>query len=83
MKKTIGIVRRIDDLGRVVLPKELRKSLGIDIGTPLEISMNGSKIILEKYKYKKCNECGQLLDENANYCSNCGERVEESESNRK
>ena len=61
MKKTIGIVRRTDDLGRVVLPKELRKSLGIDIGTPLEISMNGSKIILEKYKYKKCNKCCQLI----------------------
>ncbi len=79
MKKSIGIVRKTDDLGRVVLPKGLRDRLGIDIGTPLAISMSGSKIILEKYKSKNCSKCGQLLDEDANYCSNCGEKVEINE----
>lgn len=37
--KTLGIVRRIDDLGRVVIPKEVRSAAGIREGDPLEISM--------------------------------------------
>ena len=44
-----GIVRRIDDLGRIVLPKELRRSLGISKGNPLEIGIEGRRIVLEKY----------------------------------
>lgn len=37
--KTLGIVRRIDDLGRVVIPKEVRKAAGINEGDPLEIAL--------------------------------------------
>ncbi len=39
--KATGIVRRIDDLGRVVIPKEIRKTLRIKEGTPLEILLTG------------------------------------------
>lgn len=52
--KTIGIVRRVDDLGRIVIPKELRRTLGIDIneGTPLNIYIaedeNGERCIVMK-----------------------------------
>ena len=46
---TTGIVRRIDDLGRVVIPKEIRKSLRIKDGEPLEIMVSDDKIILKKY----------------------------------
>ena len=35
----IGIIRKVDELGRVVIPKEIRNQLGIDIGTNVEISM--------------------------------------------
>ena len=42
-----GIVRRIDDLGRIVLPKELRRTLGISEGDPLEIGIEGRRIVLE------------------------------------
>lgn len=48
--KATGIVRQIDQMGRVVLPKELRKTLGIEDGTPLEIFVYGGRIILQKYQ---------------------------------
>lgn len=44
-----GIVRKVDDLGRIVIPKELRKNLNIKNSDDLEISINDDKIILEKY----------------------------------
>ncbi len=44
-----GIVRRVDELGRIVVPKELRRSLRISVGTPIEISASDGKIILSKY----------------------------------
>jgi len=44
-----GIVRKIDDLGRIVIPKELRKSLNIKNSDDLEITITDDKIILEKY----------------------------------
>ena len=48
--KATGIVRRIDDLGRVVIPKELRRSMGIAEGDPLEIFTTTDKqVIFQKY----------------------------------
>ena len=47
--KTTGIIRRIDDLGRIVIPKELRKTLRIKNGESLEIFVEGDDIILKKY----------------------------------
>lgn len=47
--KTTGIVRKIDELGRIVLPKELRKSLNINAGDDFQITMDNNKIVLEKY----------------------------------
>jgi len=48
--KATGIVRRIDDLGRVVLPKEIRRTMRISQGDPLEIyTSNEGEIILKKY----------------------------------
>ena len=46
-----GIVRKIDDLGRIVLPKELRKYLNINPGDDFHILLENNKIILEKYSY--------------------------------
>ena len=62
--KTSGIVRRMDELGRVVLPIELRRSLDIEERDPIEISMEGDRIILKKY-HQSCIFCGcgeDLLD---------------------
>jgi len=47
--KAIGIVRKVDDLGRIVLPKELRRSLNINEDDPLEILADGKGIYLRKY----------------------------------
>lgn len=47
--KSTGIVRRIDDLGRVVIPKEIRRTMRIREGDPLEIYTNENEIILKKY----------------------------------
>ena len=48
--KATGIVRRIDDLGRVVIPREIRKNLGIKEGDPLEIFVDGKTVIFKKYR---------------------------------
>ena len=44
-----GIIRRIDDLGRIVIPRAIRDQLGIKEGDPLEIVLDGDKVYLEKY----------------------------------
>ena len=57
--KSTGIVRNIDELGRVVVPKELRKKLGIANTDPVEIYVEGEKIILTKY-HPACHFCGSI-----------------------
>ncbi|MDR1605425.1 MAG: AbrB/MazE/SpoVT family DNA-binding domain-containing protein [Gracilibacteraceae bacterium] len=55
--KSTGIVRKVDELGRVVLPIELRRTLGIDEKDALEIYVDEEKIILKKYA-PACIFCG-------------------------
>ena len=47
--KSTGIVRKVDELGRVVIPIELRRTLGIEIQDQIEIFMDGDSIVLRKY----------------------------------
>ena len=47
--KSTGVVRRIDELGRIVIPKEIRKNLGIREGESLEIYVDNNKLIMQKY----------------------------------
>ena len=72
--KATGIVRKVDDLGRVVLPVELRRNLGIDIKDPLEIYVDGDQIILKKYE-PTCIFCGEVRGiknySDKNICPNC------------
>lgn len=44
-----GIIRRVDDLGRIVLPKEIRRKLGIGEGTPMEMFVSADSVTLKKY----------------------------------
>ena len=61
MMKATGIVRRIDDLGRVVIPKEIRRVLRIREGDPLEIFTDGESIVLRKYRAQgACVFCGEI-----------------------
>ena len=63
--KSTGMVRKIDDLGRVVLPKELRQMLGIekkdDRDACVEIFVDGESIVLKKYE-PACMFCGEARD---------------------
>ncbi len=76
--KSTGIVRNIDELGRVVVPKELRKKLGIANTDPVEIYVEDDKIILKKY-ISVCHFCGSSegLTEykSKNICRSCIEEL--------
>lgn len=62
--KAIGIVRKVDRLGRIVIPIELRRKLGIEIGSPLEIYTNEDSIILKPYTpSQEHKEALETLDE--------------------
>lgn len=72
--KSTGIVRKVDELGRVVIPIELRRTLGIDIKDPLEIYVEGEHIIFKKYE-PACIFCGYARDlknhNGKNVCPDC------------
>ena len=71
MEKITGISRKVDGLGRIVIPKELRKNLGIEEGDLIEISLKEHDVILRKVNQKYC-DCGQLVDMEDKFCRNCG-----------
>ena len=54
--KATGVIRKIDELGRIVVPKEIRKKLTIANEDPVEIYVEGDKIILKKYE-ENCLFC--------------------------
>lgn len=59
--KSTGIIRRIDDLGRVVIPKEIRRAVGIHEGDPLEIFLEGKDTVcFHKYNTNLCDEVDNL-----------------------
>ena len=65
--KSTGIVRKVDELGRIVIPIELRRTLDIEIKDALEIYVNSDEIILKKYQ-PSCLFCGEVKDvENFNH----------------
>ncbi len=74
MMKSTGIVRKVDELGRVVLPIELRRTLGIDEKDALEIYVDEEKIILKKYE-PACVFCGNASNvqnfRGKNVCMEC------------
>lgn len=74
MMKSTGVVRKVDELGRIVIPIELRRTMGIEEKDALEIYVDNDKIILKKYE-PACIFCGNA-DEVINYkgknlCKNC------------
>ena len=73
-----GIVRRIDDLGRVVIPKEIRKRLGIRDSEPLEIYIGKTAdghpmVCFAKYSTTFENDLTDLTEQIANSMDGCGE----------
>ena len=59
--KATGIVRKVDHLGRIVLPVELRRTQGIEVNDPIEIYVDGAQIILKKYG-PACIFCGETTE---------------------
>ncbi len=78
MIRSTGIARKVDELGRIVLPMELRNKLGIAEKDSLEIFLDGSSIILKKYN-PNCIFCGSSKDlfsyNDKLICSKCKEKI--------
>lgn len=77
--KATGIVRKIDELGRIVIPKEIRRSFDIKEGESLEIFTNeNNQIVLKKYN-PGCQECGEvdvaLHGNRVKLCNSCIEML--------
>ena len=79
--KSTGIVRKVDELGRVVIPIELRNKLGIEEKDPIEIYVDGSSVILKKFE-PNCIFCGGTKNlikyKDKLVCSKCCERLNKS-----
>ena len=80
--KAIGIVRKVDELGRIVLPIELRRTLDIEEKDSLEIYVDNDEIILKKYK-PGCALCGESKKDMAEYngktiCADCARDIAKS-----
>jgi len=82
--KSTGIIRKIDDLGRVVLPIELRRNMGIDERDPIEIYVEGDMIILKKFQ-PSCIFCGSdnglLSYHGKNVCVKCIDQFKKAREN--
>ena len=78
--KATGIVRQLDQLGRIVIPKELRSTFDLNEKDPIEIFVEGNDIILRKYQ-PACIFCGDASDvvqfEGKNVCKKCLEKMKE------
>ncbi len=76
--KSTGIVRRVDELGRIVLPIELRRTLGIEEKDGVEIFVDGDTIVLRKYQ-PGCVICGNVDSlayiDNVPICQECAEKL--------
>ena len=82
--KATGIVRKIDDLGRIVLPVELRRVLGVSDREALEIYTDDDSIVLKKYKpgCVVCDSIDSLVRvRNTTICRSCAEIVKEALEN--
>ena len=81
--KATGIIRRVDELGRVVIPIEIRNQFNIVEKDPIEIYVNDSSIILKKYE-PNCVFCGNTKNlisyKDKLVCSKCAEKLSNFEN---
>lgn len=79
--KSTGIVRKIDVLGRIVVPRETRKTLNIDIGDPIEFFYDENTIYLKKYSRGClfCNSMENVTNYKGQYiCDECRKELEKA-----
>ena len=76
--KSTGIIRKVDELGRIVLPIEIRRTLDIAERDELEIFMEGEHIILQKFEHT-CVFCGSskalITFQQKNICTDCVRKI--------
>ena len=76
--KATGIVRKVDELGRIVIPIELRRNLNIENGDPVEIFVDSDSIVLKKHE-PACIFCGSMDNVEVvggkNICEKCIEEI--------
>ena len=76
--KSTGIIRKVDELGRVVIPIEIRNKFGIAEKDPIEIYVEGSSIVLKKFE-QNCIFCGSTKDlveyKDKLICSKCADNL--------
>lgn len=76
--KSTGIIRKVDELGRIVLPIELRRTLDIEVRDEMEIFIDDGKIVLQKFE-PTCVFCGSarclVTYCGKNVCQNCLEKL--------
>ena len=69
--KATGIIRRVDDLGRVVIPKDIRRTIGIHEGEPLEIFIEGGDTVcFRRYKNNLGDAVDHLKEQTETICEN-------------
>ena len=83
--KSTGIIRKVDELGRVVIPIEIRNQFNIAEKDPIEIYVDGSSIILKKYE-PNCIFCGNtenLINYNDKLiCEDCSKKISKLKPNK-
>ena len=76
--KSTGIIRKVDDLGRIVIPMEVRKAFDIEVKDPLEIHVEKNRIVLSKHE-KSCLFCGSiknlLIFKGKKVCADCSDAL--------
>jgi len=79
--KATGIVRKVDELGRLVLPIEMRRTLGLNEKDPVEIFVEGESIVLRKYQ-ATCVFCGSsdagLEFKGKHICGDCLKKINDN-----
>lgn len=80
--KSLGIVRKVDELGRIVLPIETRKRLGLGAKDPVEIFVEKDRVVLKKYE-PSCIFCGDADDviiyKDKKICTSCLAELKQTE----
>lgn len=71
--KATGVIRRVDDLGRIIIPKSVRKELNIKEGEPMELFIDGEDIIFRKHIFDNC----QNETYNCDACVKNGDCIEQ------
>ena len=80
--KSLGVVRRVDELGRIVLPIETRKRLGLEAKDPVEIFVEKDRVVLKKYEpcFILCGDTDDtVLYREKRICKTCLETLKKAE----